>query len=58
MLRRLGREKWGLAMLGSTRLASRLAAAGAAALVPGQGLRDIYTGKMMFSVFTNVKFQF
>jgi len=32
--------------------------AGAAALVPGQGLRDIYTGKMMFSVFTNVKFQF
>jgi hypothetical protein len=32
--------------------------AGAAALVPGQGLRDIYTGKVMFSVFTNVKFQF
>jgi hypothetical protein len=32
--------------------------AGAAALVPGQGLRDIYTGKMMFSVFTDVKFQF
>ena len=32
--------------------------AGAAALVPGQGLRDIYTGKMMFSLFTNVKFQF
>jgi hypothetical protein len=31
---------------------------GAAALVPGQGLRDIYTGKMLFSVFTNVKFQF
>jgi hypothetical protein len=32
--------------------------AGVAALVPGQGLRDIYTGKMMFSLFTNVKFQF
>lgn len=32
--------------------------AGAAALIPGQGLRDIYTGKVMYSVFTNVKFQF
>ena len=32
--------------------------AGAATLVPGQGLRDIYTGKTMFSLFTNVKFQF
>ena len=32
--------------------------AGAATLVPGQGLRDIYTGKMMFSLFTNVRFQF
>jgi Carboxypeptidase regulatory-like domain len=32
--------------------------AGAATLVPGQGLRDIYTGKIMFSVFTNVRFQF
>jgi hypothetical protein len=32
--------------------------AGAAALVPGQGLRDIYTGKMLYSVFTNVRFQF
>jgi hypothetical protein len=32
--------------------------AGAAALVPGQGLRDIYTGKMMFSLFTDIKFQF
>ncbi|HXO88942.1 MAG TPA: carboxypeptidase-like regulatory domain-containing protein [Candidatus Acidoferrales bacterium] len=32
--------------------------AGAAALVPGQGLRDIYTGKMMFSLFSDVKFQF
>ncbi|HEY0704129.1 MAG TPA: carboxypeptidase-like regulatory domain-containing protein [Candidatus Acidoferrales bacterium] len=32
--------------------------AGAAALVPGQGLKDIYTGKVMYSVFTDVKFQF
>ncbi len=32
--------------------------AGAAALVPGQGLRDIYTGKMLFSFFTDIKFQF
>jgi hypothetical protein len=32
--------------------------AGAAALVPGQGLKDIYTGKVMFSVFTDVRFQF
>jgi Carboxypeptidase regulatory-like domain len=32
--------------------------AGAAALVPGQGLRDIYTGKLMFALFTNVRFQF
>jgi len=32
--------------------------AGAATLVPGQGLRDIYTGKTMFSLFTNVRFQF
>jgi hypothetical protein len=32
--------------------------AGAATLVPGEGLRDIYTGKMMFSLFTNVRFQF
>lgn len=31
---------------------------GAAMLVPGQGLRNIYTGKTMFSVFTNVRFQF
>jgi hypothetical protein len=38
LLRRLGREKWGLAMLGSTRLASRLAAAGATALVAGVGV--------------------
>ena len=33
-------------------------AAGAAALVPGQGLQDIYTGKMMFSLFTDLRFQF
>jgi carboxypeptidase family protein len=32
--------------------------AGAAALVPGQGLRDIYTGRTLFSLFTNVRFQF
>jgi Protein of unknown function (DUF4232) len=42
LLRRLGRKKWGLAMLGSTRLAGRLtgrlAAAGAAALVAGVGV--------------------
>jgi Carboxypeptidase regulatory-like domain len=32
--------------------------AGAAALVPGQGLKDIYTGKVMYSFFTDVRFQF
>ena len=32
--------------------------AGAATLVPGQGLRDIYTGRMMFSLFSDIKFQF
>jgi Carboxypeptidase regulatory-like domain len=32
--------------------------AGAAALVPGAGLRDIYTGKMLFSLFSDIKFQF
>ena len=32
--------------------------AGAAALVPGQGLKDIYTGKIMLSIFTGVRFQF
>ncbi|HKV03548.1 MAG TPA: carboxypeptidase-like regulatory domain-containing protein [Candidatus Acidoferrales bacterium] len=32
--------------------------AGAATLIPGQGLRDIYTGRTMFSLFTNVKLQF
>jgi len=31
---------------------------GAALLVPGAGLRNIYTGKTMFSLFTNVRFQF
>jgi hypothetical protein len=33
-------------------------AAGAASLIPGQGLRDIYTGKVMFSLFTDLRFQF
>jgi len=33
-------------------------AAGAASLIPGQGLRDIYTGKVMFSFFTDLRFQF
>jgi hypothetical protein len=32
--------------------------AGAATLVPGQGLRDIYTGKTLFSLFTDIRFQF
>ncbi|MGC2001656.1 MAG: carboxypeptidase-like regulatory domain-containing protein, partial [Candidatus Acidiferrales bacterium] len=32
--------------------------AGAAALVPGQGLRDIYTGRTLYSLFTDVRFQF
>lgn len=32
--------------------------AGAATLVPGQGLRDIYTGRIMFSLFSDIKFQF
>jgi len=31
---------------------------GVSALSPGQGFRDIYTGKTLFSVFTNVRFQF
>jgi hypothetical protein len=31
---------------------------GASALVPGQSLQDIFNGKVMFSVFANVKFQF
>ena len=33
-------------------------AAGAAALIPDQGLRDIYTGRVMFSLFTDLRFQF
>jgi Carboxypeptidase regulatory-like domain len=33
-------------------------AAGAAALVPDQGLRDIYTGRVLFSLFTDLRFQF
>ena len=32
--------------------------AGAATLVPGHGLKDIYTGKVMYSFFTDVRFQF
>jgi hypothetical protein len=32
--------------------------AGASTLVPGQGLRDIYTGRTLFSLFTDVRFQF
>ncbi len=32
--------------------------AGAATLIPGQGLRDIYTGKTLFSLFTDIRFQF
>jgi Carboxypeptidase regulatory-like domain len=31
---------------------------GAAALSPGQGFRDLYTGKTQFSLFGNVRFQF
>lgn len=32
--------------------------AGAAALSPGSGFRDIYTGKTLFSLFANLKLQF
>jgi len=32
--------------------------AGAATLIPGQGLRDIYTGRTLFSFFTDLRFQF
>jgi carboxypeptidase family protein len=32
--------------------------AGAATLIPGQGLKDIYTGRVMYSFFTDVRFQF
>jgi Carboxypeptidase regulatory-like domain len=31
---------------------------GAAALSPGQGFRDLFTGKTQFSLFANVRFQF
>jgi len=31
---------------------------GASALVPGQSLEDIFNGRVLFSVFGNVKFQF
>ncbi len=31
---------------------------GVSALSPGQGVRDIYTGKTQFSLFANVRFQF
>ena len=33
-------------------------AAGAATLIPGQGLKDIYTGRVLFSIFNNLRFQF
>ena len=33
-------------------------AAGAATLIPDQGLRDIYTGRVLFSLFTDLRFQF
>lgn len=32
--------------------------AGASALVPGQGLKEIYNGQVLFSLFANVRFQF
>ena len=32
--------------------------AGASALTPGAGFRDIYSGKVLFSVFTDLRFQF
>lgn len=32
--------------------------AGAAALTPGQGFKDIYTAKTLFSLFANVRFEF
>ena len=35
-----------------------LITAGAATLVPGQGLKDIYTGKTLFSLFTDIRLQF
>jgi hypothetical protein len=27
-------------------------------LIPGQGLKDIYTGRVLFSIFTDLRFQF
>jgi len=32
--------------------------AGAATLIPGQGLKDIYIGKLMYTFFTDIRFQF
>jgi hypothetical protein len=32
--------------------------AGVATLIPGQGLKDIYSGKLMYTFFTDVRFQF
>jgi hypothetical protein len=32
--------------------------AGASALTPGAGFRDIYSGKVLFSLFTDLRFQF
>jgi hypothetical protein len=32
--------------------------AGAASLLPGQGFRDIYGGRTLFSVFSDIRFQF
>jgi hypothetical protein len=32
--------------------------AGAATLIPGQGLKDIYTSRVLYSFFTDVRFQF
>jgi hypothetical protein len=32
--------------------------AGAATLIPGRGLKDIYSGKLMYTFFTDIRFQF
>ncbi|MGH9744719.1 MAG: carboxypeptidase-like regulatory domain-containing protein [Candidatus Acidiferrales bacterium] len=32
--------------------------AGAATLIPGRGLKDIYTGRVLYTFFTDVRFQF
>jgi Carboxypeptidase regulatory-like domain len=32
--------------------------AGAATLIPSQGLKDIYSGKLMYTFFTDIRFQF